>query len=127
MTLTCYRLLALDLFCALPQSPAMAEKPIAIAAFYKFMPLSDIASIRAALLPRLKQLGAKVTFLLAVVSLVFFARFVGSAPNPHLARYGGSYLPFSIVGLLATELQQVGLSGLAQRIRLSQVMGVLEA
>jgi ABC-2 type transport system permease protein len=68
-----------------------------------------------------------LTFALAVVSLIFFARFVGAAANPHLARYGGSYLAFSIVGFLAAELQQVGLSGMAQRIRMAQIMGVLEA
>jgi UPF0176 protein len=43
----------------------MAQPPIAIAAFYKFMPLSDIASIREAMLPRLKSLGAKGSVLLA--------------------------------------------------------------
>jgi ABC-2 type transport system permease protein len=68
-----------------------------------------------------------VTFGLAVVSLVFFSRFIGSSPNPHLAPYGGSYLAFSIVGFLVAELQQVGLSGLAQRIRMAQIMGILEA
>jgi ABC-2 type transport system permease protein len=62
-----------------------------------------------------------------VVSLIFFSRFVASAANPHLARYGGNYLAFSVVGLLVAELQHVGLSGLAQRIRTAQVMGVLEA
>jgi ABC-2 type transport system permease protein len=68
-----------------------------------------------------------LTFGLAVLSLIFFSRFVGSTANPHLARYGGSYLAFSVVGFLAAELQQVALSGLAQRIRMAQVMGVLEA
>lgn len=68
-----------------------------------------------------------LTFGMAVLSLVFFSRFIGSAINPHLARYGGSYLGFSIVGFLVAELQQVGLAGLAQRIRMAQVMGVLEA
>jgi UPF0176 protein len=43
----------------------MAEPAVAIAAFYKFMPLSDIASIREALLLRLKSLGAKGSVLLA--------------------------------------------------------------
>ena len=43
----------------------MPEQPVAIAAFYKFMPLSDIASIRDALLPRLNELGAKGSVLLA--------------------------------------------------------------
>jgi ABC-2 type transport system permease protein len=67
------------------------------------------------------------TFVMAVVSLVFFSRFVASAANPHLARYGGNYLAFSIVGLLVAELQHVALTGLAQRVRTAQVMGVLEA
>jgi UPF0176 protein len=43
----------------------MAQPAISIAAFYKFMPLSDITSIREALLPRLKSLGAKGSVLLA--------------------------------------------------------------
>jgi ABC-2 type transport system permease protein len=67
------------------------------------------------------------SFVLAVVSLVFFSRFIGSAANPHLEKYGGSYLAFSVIGFLAAELQQVGLSGLATRIRMAQVMGVLES
>ena len=32
-----------------------------------------------------------------------------------------------VLGLLAAEFQQVGVSGLAQRIRMSQMMGTLEA
>jgi UPF0176 protein len=55
----------LDLSRPLPHSPAMAQPPIAIAAFYKFMPLSDIAGIRETLLQRLKSLGAKGSVLLA--------------------------------------------------------------
>jgi ABC-2 type transport system permease protein len=68
-----------------------------------------------------------MTFVLGVVSLVFFSRFIGSAANPHLAPYGGSYLAFSVVGILVAELQQVGVAALAQRIRMAQLMGVLEA
>jgi len=58
---------------------------------------------------------------------VFLARFVGAAVNPHLATYGGNYLGFMVLGLLAAEFQQVGVSGLASRIRTSQMMGTLEA
>ncbi len=68
-----------------------------------------------------------VTFGLATVSLVFFSRFIGSAENPHLARYGGDYLAFGLVGILIAELQHVGVSALSQRVRLAQVMGYLEA
>src|SRR4030095_7374211 len=60
-------------------------------------------------------------------SMVFLSRFVGGTANPHLAAYGGNYLGFMVLGLLAAEFQQVGVSGLAQRIRMSQMMGTLEA
>jgi ABC-2 type transport system permease protein len=63
----------------------------------------------------------------AVGSMVFLARFVGAAVNPHLAAYGGNYLGFMVLGLLAAEFQQVGVAGLASRIRTSQMMGTLEA
>lgn len=68
-----------------------------------------------------------LSFGFVVVSLYFFSRFVGSAPNVHLERYGGDYLAFSIVGLLAAELQQVGVAALAHRVRMAQLMGYLEA
>jgi len=64
---------------------------------------------------------------MAVGSMVFLSRFVGAAVNPHLVGYGGNYLGFMVLGVLAAEFQQVGVSGLAQRIRMSQMMGTLEA
>jgi ABC-2 type transport system permease protein len=67
------------------------------------------------------------TFGLGIVALYFFSQFVGVTPNRHLERYGGNYLAFSIVGLIAAELQQVGVSALSQRVRMAQVMGFLEA
>jgi ABC-2 type transport system permease protein len=66
-------------------------------------------------------------FLFVLVGLVFFSRFVGAAANPHLAAYGGNYLGFVAIGYLAAELQQVGVTGLARRVRTAQVMGTLEA
>ncbi len=66
-------------------------------------------------------------FVFAVVGMVFFARFVGAAANPHMAAYGGNYLGFLAIGFLATELQTVGIQGLARRVRTAQVMGTLEA
>jgi len=83
--------------------------------------LAAAGDYRAALVIRL--LGV-VT---AVGSMVFLARFVGAAVNPHLDVYGGNYLGFMALGLLAAEFQQVGVSVLAQRIRTSQMMGTLEA
>jgi ABC-2 type transport system permease protein len=66
-------------------------------------------------------------FGLAVGSLLFLSRFVGAAVNPHLAAYRGNYLGFVVLGFLGTDFQQVGVSVLAQRIRMAQVMGTLEA
>jgi ABC-2 type transport system permease protein len=83
--------------------------------------LAAASSYRAAFVSRLFGFG------LLIVSLLFFSRFVGAAANPHLLAYGGNYLGFVAVGFLATEFQQVGVSGLARRIRLAQVMGTLEA
>jgi ABC-2 type transport system permease protein len=61
------------------------------------------------------------------ISLVFFSRFVGAAANPHMTAYGGNYLGFVAIGFLAAELQAVGATSLAQRVRMAQMMGTLEA
>jgi ABC-2 type transport system permease protein len=83
--------------------------------------LSALGGYRAAFVIRVLGL---VT---AVASLVFLSRFVGAAANPHLAAYGSNYLGFMVLGVLGAEFQQVGVSGLAQRIRIAQMMGTLEA
>ena len=83
--------------------------------------LSAVGGYRMAFFIRLLGFG------LAVGSLLFLSRFVGAAANPHLVAYRGNYLGFAVLGLLATEFQQVGVSVLAQRIRLAQMMGTLEA
>jgi ABC-2 type transport system permease protein len=83
--------------------------------------LAAMGSYRMAFAIRVAGFG------LAAGSLFFLSRFVAAAANPHLASYGSNYLGFVVIGLLATEFQQVGVSGLAQRIRASQIMGTLEA
>ncbi|HVZ75593.1 MAG TPA: ABC transporter permease [Polyangia bacterium] len=83
--------------------------------------MASMSGYRAAFVTRM--LG----FASAVVGLVFLSRFVGAAANPHLAPYGGNYLGFAAIGFLATELQQVGVSGLARRVRTAQIMGTFEA
>lgn len=83
--------------------------------------LSALGGYRTAFLVRIFGFG------LAAASLLFLSRFVGAAINPHLAAYRGNYLGFVVIGFLATEFQQVGVSGLAQRIRFAQMMGTLEA
>ena len=66
-------------------------------------------------------------FLLAALSLYFFSRFVDSGGNRHLAPYGGDYLSFGLCGIIAAQLQQVGVTILANRVRMAQLMGFLEA
>ncbi|HMF44349.1 MAG TPA: ABC transporter permease [Polyangia bacterium] len=83
--------------------------------------LSAVGGYRAAFFVRMLGLAT------AVGSMVFLSRFVSAAVNPHLAEYNGNYLGFMVLGLLAAEFQQVGVSGLAQRIRTAQMMGTLEA
>jgi len=83
--------------------------------------LVALSGYRAALVTRLAG------FAFAVIGMVFFARFVGASANPHMAPFGGNYLGFVAIGFLATELQQVGVQGLARRVRTSQMMGTLEA
>lgn len=83
--------------------------------------LTALGGYRAAFFIRIFGLA------LGVGAMVFLSRFVGAAANPHLAAYGGNYLGFMVLGLLAAEFQQVGVSGLSQRIRVAQMMGTLEA
>ncbi|HVZ86949.1 MAG TPA: ABC transporter permease [Polyangia bacterium] len=83
--------------------------------------LAAVGGYRTAFVIRLLGFG------LAVGSLLFLSRFIGAVVNPHLAAFGGNYLGFVVIGILGTEFQQVGVSVLAQRIRLAQVMGTLEA
>ncbi|HEY6477350.1 MAG TPA: ABC transporter permease [Polyangia bacterium] len=83
--------------------------------------LAALGAYRTAFVIRVLGFG------LAVGSLLFLSRFVGAAVNPHLALYHGNYLGFAALGFLGTEFQQVGVSVLAQRIRMAQVMGTLEA
>ena len=54
--------------------------------------MSALGGYRAAFFIRLLGLG------LAVGSMIFLARFVGAAANPHLAGYGGNYLGFMVLG-----------------------------
>jgi ABC-2 type transport system permease protein len=83
--------------------------------------LAAMTGYRAAFVTRVLGFG----FL--AISLVFFSRFVGAAANPHMAAYGGNYLGFVAIGFLAAELQTVGATGLARRVRMAQMMGTLEA
>lgn len=103
---------------AVPAAPVWFLR--VVAAFVR-RELSALGGYRAAFLIR------ALSFVSVVASLLFLSRFVGAAANPHLASYAGNYLGFVVIGTLAADFQQVGVSGLAQRIRLAQMMGTLEA
>jgi ABC-2 type transport system permease protein len=83
--------------------------------------LSALGAYRVATVVRLFGVIA------AIASTVYLSRFVSAGTNPHLDSYGGNYLGFMVLGVLGAEFQLVGVSGLASRIRTSQVMGTLEA
>jgi ABC-2 type transport system permease protein len=116
-------------------APALAPRAPAPTPGYPPLPVwfarIFVALIRREMLEisryRLAALTRVFTFAFGVVALYFFAQFVGAAPNHHLTRYGGDYLAFGIVGLIAADLQHVGLSALSKRVRMAQVMGYLEA
>jgi ABC-2 type transport system permease protein len=90
-----------------------------------------VAFVRRDLLEAARYRAAFLTrffgFLLAALSLYFFSRFVATSANAHLAPYGGDYLAFGLCGIIAAQLQQIGITTLAQRVRMAQLMGVLEA
>jgi ABC-2 type transport system permease protein len=108
----------------LPPGSAQPRLPLwfgrVMAAFFR-RELAHMSRYRFHMLTRLAG------WAFAVVSLYFFSRFVGSAPNQHLAPYGGDYLSFGLVGLLVSELQYVGVTSLGNRVRQAQLMGFLEA
>jgi ABC-2 type transport system permease protein len=83
--------------------------------------LLEAARYRAAFLTRF------FGFALAALSLYFFSRFVATTPNAHLAPYGGDYLAFGLCGIVAAQLQQIGVTTLSNRVRMAQLMGFLEA
>jgi ABC-2 type transport system permease protein len=83
--------------------------------------LAETSRYRLAFLSRVAALA------LAALSLYFFARFVGAQQNRHLNPYGGDYLTFGMIGLVAAQLQHVGVTTLAHRVRTAQLAGFLEA
>lgn len=59
-------------------------------------------------------------------SLFFLGRAFG-ASSPFLARFGGDYFAFALIGIAFTTLTSGALSGIARRVRELQLLGTLEA
>src|SRR5579863_5305731 len=57
----------------------------------------------------------------------FIGKTVGSQPMPSLARYGGSFPAFLLIGLALADCVGVSLTSFAREIREGQVTGTLEA
>jgi ABC-2 type transport system permease protein len=119
----------------MPDGQPGATEAVSVARVYPSYPVWFVRIFVATVRREIAELGRfrtvmlvrMLTFALGVVSLYFFSRFVGAAPNQHLNRYGASYLAFGVVGLIAMDLQHVGVSVFAHRVRMAQVMGYLEA
>lgn len=65
---------------------------------------------------------------LAVLALFFFlSKTVGDKPLPMLARYGGDFLAFMLIGISLSDCVLVSLTSFARQIREAQTTGTLEA
>ncbi len=65
--------------------------------------------------------------LFAVVVFFFLSRVMPEATNEMLARYGGGYFPFVLVGFSLAHYVDLALNGMSRRIRETQILGTLEA
>jgi len=62
-----------------------------------------------------------------VLSVYFVAKLVGPDSEDSLAKYGGQYFPFAIIGAAFSQYFTVALGAFASTIRRSQMAGCLEA
>lgn len=65
--------------------------------------------------------------LLSLLMFYYIGKTFGEAISPELARYGGEYFPYVLVGIATSSFVSVGLGSLAQEVRTAQVQGTLEA
>lgn len=65
--------------------------------------------------------------LLVLGVFYFIGRTIGDQNIPSLAKYGGSYLAFLLIGIALTDCVGVSLTTFANQIRESQLTGALEA
>ncbi|MEZ4521078.1 MAG: ABC transporter permease [Thermomicrobiales bacterium] len=74
--------------------------------------------------------GMMILQMLGIVGtlVIFFS--IGKLVSPgadSLARYGGEYFPFALVGLVVSDYFNTGLRSFSNRLRLAQTTGTLEA
>jgi len=63
----------------------------------------------------------------SVAMFYFIGRTFSGALSPFIARYGGDYFPYVLIGIAVSNFVTVGLSALSQQVRSAQVEGTLEA
>lgn len=71
--------------------------------------------------------GQLVFVVFLVAAFYFLGRMLGEVPLPSLARYGGQYFPFVLVGVAFSSYLGVAVRSFADTIRSAQVLGTLEA
>ncbi|PIE18004.1 MAG: hypothetical protein CSA65_06880 [Proteobacteria bacterium] len=94
-----------------------------------------LAVARAFLMRDLREdLTYRASFLLglaaalfSLATLFFFSRFIDPGRLPALASYGGSYLPFALLGMVLLSLQHTAASAYPRQVRMAQLAGTLEA
>ena len=65
--------------------------------------------------------------LLSVFLFFFIGKTFSGAISPYLARYGGDYFPYVLIGIAVSNFVTVGLNAFAGEIRKAQMVGTLEA
>ena len=86
--------------------------------------MKDLISEASYPIAFLGQLGG---VLFGALTLYFISRFLDPAAIPTLARYGGNYFAFVLIGVAAAGYLGVALNGFAAQVRQAQVLGTLEA
>ncbi len=61
-----------------------------------------------------------------VVTYFFISRLLPAGASPYLARYGGSYFPFALIGIAFAQYHRAALSGLSSALAREQDGGTLE-
>lgn len=63
---------------------------------------------------------------LNILNIFFLSSAVGLGMSADVARYGGDYFGFALVGVALSSFMAVGVTGISARIREGQMMGTLE-
>jgi ABC-2 type transport system permease protein len=68
-----------------------------------------------------------LTAALSLLILYFVSRVFGTGAAQYIARYGGDYFPYVVIGVAVSNFVTVGLDTLSDQVRSAQLEGTLEA